>query len=274
MYGLRVPAVGESGETGFRVDEGVIPRHWARESSTVMEMARRLASKKEQYERRTAAREESIEKNRVERAKRKAAMYRGMVSLAALLAELGSSGPSVGRARKAIERAHMIHRKFHFGPKEVEQARSVLRSLPSTSQRTGASGAGGTPSARAASAPDGFVELHVKSNPHKDGTEQHRRMTLLMSFAGKPVKDFLAAGGCRLKLKAAIGCGHVTLETRAGAVAPASKTKPPARAAEAKIKAPATQLEPACDVKAMANADGKMRARARALPGRRARGKK
>lgn len=239
MYGLRVPALGEFGEGGFRLDEGVIPRRWARDGSTVMAVARRLAAKKEQFERTSAAREESVEKSKEERAKRKAALYKGMTSLGDLLTELGEHAPSVGRARKAVERAHMIHRKFHFGPKDVEQARKVLREMPAAGPRPGASGAG-MPRVAATSAPDGFVRLHVKANPHKEGTEQHRRMAKLMDFAGKPAKSFIEAGGCKLKLKHALAQSWVTLEREAGAPAPPTKTKTPARTPEAKKRAPAT----------------------------------
>lgn len=273
QYGMRVPKLGEFGEGGFRLDEGVIPRRWAREGAAVMEMARRLAAKKEQFERGTISRDEARAKAQQEKAERKAAMYKGMVSLADLLTELGEHAPSVGRARKAVERAHMIHRKFHFGPKEVEQARKVLRSVPARSVAAAASGVGGLVR-QTSPAPDGFVKLRVAANPHKEGTEQHRRMAKLMEFAGKTAKDFLAAGGCKLKLKHALSQSWVTLEKEAGAPAPASKIKTPGRVARGKDPALGTAYKPAYDVKAMANADGKVRARARALPGRKARGKK
>lgn len=201
-------------------------------------------------------------------------MYRGMISLGDLLTELGASAPSVGRARKAVERAHMIHRKFHFGPKEVEGARKLLREMPAAGPRPGASGAS-TPSVRqTAPAPDGFIRLHVEANPHKEGTEQHRRMAVLMSYAGKSAQDFLAANGCKLKLKHAMAQSWVTLEKTAGAPAPAGRTPTPRKTPEAKERAPAVPSKPAYDVKAMANADGKVRARARALPGKKVRGKK
>lgn len=216
MYGMRVPALGEFGEGGFRLDEGVIPRRWARDSATVMAVARRVAAKKEQYERASVARDESREKSREEKLERKAKLYRGMVRLDVLLSEMGDGAPSLGRAKKAIERAHMIHRKFYFSPKDVEQARKVIRELPAVAQRTGASGAGVKRSpSTAAPALDGFIRVLIKANPHRAGTAQHERMELLMSYASAPLEDFFASGGCKYKLKHALDQGWVALDAAA-----------------------------------------------------------
>jgi hypothetical protein len=211
QYGLRVAGLDDfDAEAGFQTRDGVLPRRWARESGTVMEIARQVAARKEAYERNDAGRAERVEAARAERAALKAKKYEGMIRLDALLAEVGAGAPSLGRAKKAIERAHMIHRKFHFGPKEVEQARQVLRALPAAGPRPGA-GAGASQVRQTAPAPVGILRMLVKSNPHKDGTEQHRRMATLMNFSGKLASEFLAAGGCRLKLKHAISQGWVAL---------------------------------------------------------------
>jgi hypothetical protein len=222
QYGLRVPSIDESGEAGFRLDEGVIPRRWAQNSASVMELARRVAARKESFERNTAAGLEAREKSKLERAAVKSKMYEGMVRLDALLAEMGDAAPSEGRARKAIEKAHMIHRKFHFGPKEVEQARRVLRSMPAAGPRPGATGAGGLVR-QTASAPVGRVRVLAKENPHKAGSVQHQRMATLMAHAGRTVADYLEAGGCRLKLKHALEQGWVTLEDSVAAPAPTER---------------------------------------------------
>jgi hypothetical protein len=237
QYGLRVPAFGESGDGGFRLDEGVIPRRWARESGTVMALARRLAAKKEQFERSTIDRDEAREKAKVEKQQRKAKMYEGMTSLGALLDELGATAPSAGRARKAIERAHMIHRKFHFGPKEMARAREVLRAIPAIGPRPGASGA--VPRSPSPSAPDGLIRVIVEANPHRAGTVQHERMELLMSFAGKSAENFMSAGGCKIKLKHAVAQGWVALDAAApepAAPAPAESKKTARTSAKSRVR--------------------------------------
>lgn len=248
QYGLRVPAVGESGDAGFRIDEGVIPRRWAREGSTVMELARRAAAKRESFERSLINRDDAREKAKAEKVQRKAKMYEGMTSLVTLIAAMGADAPSIGRAKKAIERAHLIHRKFHFGPKEVEQATKVVRALPAVAA-FGARAAGAGATRPVASAPAGIVRVTVKSNPHKPGSGQHDRMAVLMAHAGKPVADYLKAGGCRLKLKHALSQGWVVVDASVGAVAPApAPAATPAsqegkgRAAKAPSKVPAGSL--------------------------------
>lgn len=223
QYGVRVAPLDDwDAEAGFQVSEGVIPRKWARDSSTVMGVVRQIAARRESYEKNDAARTERIERARAEKAEMKSKMYRGMVRLDSILAEMGAGAPSLGRARKAIEAAHMIHKKFHFGPKDVEGARKVLRALAPVGRRPSASAAG--PSVRQPAALDGFVRLLVKENPHKVGTEQYARMAKLMSFDGRSVADYLSADGCKLKLKHALARGWTSLDGTAPATPATEKS--------------------------------------------------
>jgi hypothetical protein len=116
----------------------------------------------------------------------------------------------------------MIHRKFYFGPKEVEQARKILREMPAAvnpfARAAGADGA----VRQTAAAPVGIIVVLVKENPHRAGSVQYDRMAALMAHANKPVADYPGAGGCRLKLKNALEKGWVRLDQEAPAtVAPA-----------------------------------------------------
>lgn len=221
-------AVTVAEECGFSIQKGVIPIRWAGERGIIDGAIQRMQEREER-------KAEALEKLRSHRGSGKVNALVGLTKLRTLLGEMGEAAPSIGRARKAIDEAKLIHARYHFRPDDLEAVRALLKTVPigGTARKSA-----GTDADAALFDPSAIISVLVKSNPRREGTAAAKRMALLMSHHGKTVSEFLASSGNPTTLKNAVAKSWVAV----GAAAAKEKTtakpaaKKPAKKAKSKAK--------------------------------------